>query len=173
MMLVGSGARLMAPQPIQYAEAIAVAVLGLVVNVVCALILARAHTPSPAGAAQLSKQVTAGHGHGHGHAHGGHHHDLNLKSAYLHVLADAFTSVLAIVALLGGWRYGWSWLDPLMGVVGTVLVAVWAKGLLTDTGKVLLDCEMDHPVVQEIRERLTQTTADIERLTAQLAALPK
>lgn len=157
MMLVGSGERLMAPQPIQYAEAIAVAVLGLVVNVVCALILARAHTPSPAGAAQLSKQMTAGHGHGHGHAHGGHHHDLNLKSAYLHVLADAFTSVLAIVALLGGWRYGWSWLDPLMGVVGAVLVAVWAKGLLTDTGKVLLDREMDHPVVEEIREAV-QTT---------------
>ena len=67
------------------------------------------------------------------------------------MLADAFTSVLAIVALLGGWRYGWSWLDPLMGLVGAVLVAVWARGLLSDTAKVLLDREMDHPVVNEIR----------------------
>jgi cation diffusion facilitator family transporter len=75
-----------------------------------------------------------------------------LKSAYLHVIADAFTSVLAIVALLGGWWYGWSWLDPVMGLVGAVLVAVWARGLLADTGKVLLDREMDHPVVQEIKE---------------------
>ena len=80
-----------------------------------------------------------------------HDHDLNLKSAYVHVLADAFTSVLAIVALLGGWWYGWSWLDPLMGLVGAVLVAVWARGLLSDTAKVLLDREMDHPVVNEIR----------------------
>ena len=70
----------------------------------------------------------------------------------MHVIADAATSVLAIVALLGGWLYGWSWLDPLMGIVGAVLVAVWAKGLIAETGKVLLDREMDHPVVDEIRE---------------------
>jgi cation diffusion facilitator family transporter len=70
----------------------------------------------------------------------------------VHVLADAATSVLAIVALTGGLIYGWSWLDPVMGIVGAVLVAVWAKGLLMDTGKVLLDREMDHPVVAEIRE---------------------
>ena len=66
-------------------------------------------------------------------------------------MADAFTSVLAIVALLGGWFYGWSWLDPVMGIVGAVLVALWAKNLVIDTGKVLLDREMDHPVVDEIR----------------------
>ena len=70
----------------------------------------------------------------------------------MHVIADAATSVLAIVALLGGWFYGWAWLDPLMGIVGAVLVALWAKGLISDTGKVLLDREMDHPVVDEIRE---------------------
>ena len=75
-----------------------------------------------------------------------------MKSAYLHVIADAATSVLAIVALVGGWIYGWSWLDPVMGIVGAVLVAVWAKGLLVETGRVLLDREMDHPVVAEIRE---------------------
>ena len=81
-----------------------------------------------------------------------HHHDLNLKSAYIHVIADAATSVLAIAALAGGWMFGWSWLDPVMGLIGAVLVAVWARQLLTDTGKVLLDREMDHPVVDEIRE---------------------
>ena len=70
----------------------------------------------------------------------------------MHVLADAATSVLAIAALVGGMVWGWSWLDPAMGVVGAVLVAVWAKGLLMDTGRVLLDREMDHPVVDEIRE---------------------
>lgn len=139
MMVVGSVERIIAPQPIQYREAIVIAVLGLVVNIVCALILGKAHHH--------------GHGHSHGHDHGhGHHHDLNLKSAYLHVIADAATSVLAIVALFGGWIYGWSWLDPVMGIVGALLVAVWAKGLIADISKVLLDREMDHPVVDEIRE---------------------
>ena len=143
MMLVGSVQRILSPQPIQYQEAIVIAILGLVVNVVCALILGQAH------------HHDHGHSHGHDHDHGHHHephHDLNLKSAYLHVIADAATSVLAIVALFGGWIYGWSWLDPLMGVIGALLVAIWAKGLIADTSKVLLDREMDHPVVDEIRE---------------------
>ncbi|MHB8785046.1 MAG: CDF family Co(II)/Ni(II) efflux transporter DmeF [Thauera sp.] len=147
MMVVGSIERIVSPQPIQYREAIAVAILGLLVNVVCALILGKAH----------HHDHGRGHSHGHGHDHSGHghdhhHHDLNLKSAYLHVIADAATSVLAIVALLGGWVYGWSWLDPVMGIVGAVLVAIWARGLLVETGRVLLDREMDHPVVAEIRE---------------------
>lgn len=145
MMVLGSVERLVSPQPIQYKEAIAVALLGLAVNVVCAWILGRAHHHGH------------DHGHDHSHAHSAHdhdhhHHDLNLKSAYLHVIADAATSVLAIVALFGGWIYGWSWLDPVMGIVGAVLVAIWAKGLLAETGKVLLDREMDDPVVAEIRE---------------------
>jgi cation diffusion facilitator family transporter len=141
MMVVGSVERLFSPQAIHYQEAIVVAVLGLVVNIVCALILGKAHDH---------------HDHGHDHHHHAdhsleHHHDLNLRSAYLHVIADAATSVLAIVALIGGWRYGWSWLDPLMGIVGAILVATWARKLLAETGKVLLDREMDHPVVAEIR----------------------
>ncbi|HRF10755.1 MAG TPA: CDF family Co(II)/Ni(II) efflux transporter DmeF [Candidatus Accumulibacter phosphatis] len=142
MMVVGSVERIVSPQPIQYKEAIVIAILGLVVNVVCAMILGKAQHHDHGHS----------HGHDHGHDHHGHHHDLNLKSAYLHVIADAATSVLAIVALFGGWVYGWSWLDPLMGIVGAVLVAVWAKGLIAATGKVLLDREMDHPVVDEIRE---------------------
>jgi cation diffusion facilitator family transporter len=141
IMVAGSMERIFSPQPIHYREAIIVALIGLIVNIVCAMILGNAH------------------GHTHRHAeHGDHHHgdahdhDLNLKSAYLHVLADAATSVLAITALAGGWAYGWSWLDPVMGIVGAVLVATWAKGLIVETGKVLLDREMDHPVVHEIRE---------------------
>lgn len=150
MMVVGSVERIISPQPIQYQEAIVIAVLGLAVNLVSALILGKAH------------HHDHGHGHSHDHDHHddhGHHHDLNLKSAYLHVIADAATSVLAIVALIGGWIYGWSWLDPVMGIVGAVLVAVWAKGLIVETGKVLLDREMDHPVVDEIRE-VVETGAD-------------
>jgi cation diffusion facilitator family transporter len=149
MMVVGSVERIFSPQPIQYQEAIVIAILGLAVNVVCALILGKAHHHDHGHA----------HGHDHHHDHEDHHHDLNLKSAYLHVIADAATSVLAIVALIGGWIYGWSWLDPVMGIVGAVLVAIWAKGLIADTGKVLLDREMDHPVVDEIRE-VVETCAD-------------
>ncbi len=154
MMLVGSVERIVSPQAIRYQEAIVIAILGLVVNVVCALILGQAH--------HHGHGHSHGHGHGHDHHHahhGHHHHDLNLKSAYVHVIADAATSVLAIAALFGGWLFGWAWLDPLMGVVGAVLVAVWAKGLIADTAKVLLDREMDHPVVDEIRE-VVETGAD-------------
>jgi len=152
VMVVSSIERLVWPQAVQYREALPIAVLGLVVNLVCALILGRAHH----------------HGHGHGHGHGkdhadpAHHEDLNLKSAYLHVIADAATSVLAIVALVGGWLYGWSWLDPAMGLLGAVLVAVWAKGLMADTSRVLLDREMDHPVVDEIREMLESREAGMQ-----------
>lgn len=141
MMVVGSMERIFSPQPIHYQEAMAVAAVGLLVNIVCAMILGNAQE-HPHG-------HDHGHSHGHGHDHG---HDLNLKSAYVHVIADAATSVLAIVALAGGWLYGWSWLDPLMGIVGAVLVAIWARKLIVETGKVLLDREMDHPVVQEIRD---------------------
>lgn len=146
-MVVASVERLLQPQTIRYQEAMAVAVLGLLVNIVCALILGKAH-----------HHDHAGHGHSQGHGGQGHHHqtpangDLNLRAAYLHVVADATTSVLAIAALLGGWWLGWAWLDPLMGIVGAGLVAWWAKGLIMDTSKVLLDREMDHPVVDEIRE---------------------
>ena len=100
----------------------------------------------------------------HGHDHHG-HHDLNLRSAYMHVLADAATSVLAIIALFGGKLWGASWLDPVMGLVGAVLVSVWAYGLLRDTGRVLLDAEMNAPVVAEIREVI-----DASPVKAQMSA---
>jgi len=158
LMVYGSVERLFRPEPIHYQEAMLIAVLGLIVNLVSARILGAAHDQD--------------HGHGHdqhfhGHEHG-HHHDLNLKSAYLHVIADAATSVAAIAALAGGWLLGWSWLDPAMGIVGAVVVAVWAKGLIVDTSKVLLDREMDHPVVEEIREVIAERGSDSETVIADL-----
>mgnify|MGYP003576465950 CR=1 FL=1 len=141
LMLYQSVERLISPTTIHYDQAIAIGMVGLLVNLACAWLLRGGHH----------------HGHDHGHAHHDHgvdehHHDLNLRSAYMHVVADAATSVLAIVALFGGKLWGASWLDPVMGIVGAVLVAVWAYGLLRDSGRVLLDAEMNAPVVKEIRE---------------------
>jgi len=158
LMVYGSIERLITPEPIHYQEAMVIAVIGLVVNLVSARILGAAHH----------------HGHEHGHhvhehrADHHHHHDLNLKSAYIHVIADAATSVAAIAALAGGWLFGWSWLDPVMGIVGAVVVAIWAKGLIVETSKVLLDREMDHPVVDEIREVIAGRGSDSETVIADL-----
>ncbi|NIK10293.1 cation diffusion facilitator family transporter [Xanthomonas arboricola] len=146
LMAFQSVERLFSPRPIQYQEATVIAVIGLLVNLVCAWWLRDSH-----GHAH-------GHHHGHDHAHDGHGHhhdghaDLNLRAAYLHVVADAATSVLAIVALLAGMYWGVRWLDPIMGIVGAVLVTVWAWGLLRSTGRVLLDAEMDAPVVAEVKQ---------------------
>jgi cation diffusion facilitator family transporter len=140
--------RLFDPAPIHYGEAIPIAVLGLAVNIVSAWLLST-------GARGHSHGHSHGHeaAHGHGDHHAAHaHHDLNLRSAYLHVIADAATSVLAIAALAGGLWLGLDWLDPVMGLAGTVLVGRWAIGLMRDTGRVLLDAEMDAPVVNEVRE---------------------
>ncbi|WP_431276068.1 CDF family Co(II)/Ni(II) efflux transporter DmeF [Variovorax ureilyticus] len=135
--------RLFSPTAIHYEQAIVVAVIGLLVNLVCAWLLKDGHH---------HHHGHEHHDHDHDHHHG--HQDLNLRSAYIHVLADAATSITAIAALLGGLLWGFGWLDPAMGIVGSVLVAVWALGLLRDTSRVLLDAEMDAPVVQEIREAI-------------------
>ncbi len=132
--------RLVTPQAIHYDEAIVIAVVGLFVNLICAWWL------------------RGNHGHDHAHELDHAHHDLNVRAAYVHVLADAVTSVLAIFALLGGRFLGAAWLDPAMGLVGAVLVAVWAWRLLRDSGRVLLDAEMDAPVVAEIREVIESGT---------------
>jgi cation diffusion facilitator family transporter len=154
-MVWGSVERLFKPEAIHYPEAMAVAVVGLVVNLVCAFILGDAHHH--------------GHDHGHDHDHGHHHHhDLNLKSAYIHVAADAATSVAAIAALAGGWWLGWDWLDPAMGIAGAVVVALWARTLIRDTAVVLLDREMDHPVVDEIREVVVERGASGETTVTDL-----
>jgi len=141
LMTFQSVERLMVPQAIHYGEAIAIAVVGLAVNLLCAWWLRGHHD----------------HAHGHEHDHSkGHdharHQDLNIRSAYIHVLTDAATSVLAIIALVGGLLWGAAWLDPVMGLVGAVLVTIWAWGLLRDSGRILLDAEMDAPVVAEIRD---------------------
>ncbi len=160
-MAVESVLRLVTPQPIAFGSALAVAVVGLVVNVVSAFVLA-------------GREGDHGHHHGHGHAHDDgpahdhdhHHHrgddhhgadghgDLNLRAAYVHVLTDAFTSVLAIVALSAGMMGGWAWLDPAMGIVGAGVIAWWAWGLLTQSARVLLDREMDTPVAAAVRHAI-------------------
>jgi cation diffusion facilitator family transporter len=138
LMLYQSIERLITPASIHYNQAIVLAMAGLAVNLACAWLLREGH----------------GHDHHGHHSHNAqpHHHDLNLRSAYLHVVADAATSVLAIIALTGGKLWDAQWLDPVMGIIGAGLVGVWAYGLLRDTGRVLLDAEMNDPVVAEIRE---------------------
>lgn len=143
-LLIGfeSAQRLRAPVPIAYDEAMAVAAVGLVVNLLSAVILSR-------GAAHAHG---AGHGHpGHGHPHGHAHADHNLRGAYLHVLADALTSVLALVALALGRFVGASWLDPAMGLVGAAVIARWSALLLRDTGRVLVDVAPEGEVAAAIR----------------------
>jgi cation diffusion facilitator family transporter len=139
-------AHLLRPEPISFNEAMLVAVLGLAVNLLCAFILGGAH--------HHDHDHTDGHAHAHDHGD-----DINLKSAYVHVLADAVTSILAIAALAGGAFFGWQWLDPAMGIVGAALICAWAVRLLQDSSRVLLDCEMDHPVVAEVREAIEEHPA--------------
>ncbi|QXZ16700.1 CDF family Co(II)/Ni(II) efflux transporter DmeF [Pseudomonas sp. AO-1] len=134
--------RLFEPTTVAFGEATVIAVVGLGVNVLSAFLLMGHH----------------GHEHDHGHDHH-HHHDNNLRSAYVHVLADALTSVLAIAALLAGRYLGWVWLDPAMGIVGSIVIAKWAYNLMRDSAAVLLDTT-DEPVAAEIRE-LLETSDDV------------
>lgn len=141
--------RLFNPRSIQFNEAILVAVIGLAVNLASMRLLA--------GEEVHDHHHTSAHEHEHQHSHAheaGHVHrdtDHNLKAAYLHVLADALTSVLAIAALLAGRLWGWVWLDALMGVVGSLLITRWAIGLLRDTGAILLDSSPVEGLAEEIR----------------------
>lgn len=147
--------RLVDPVPISFGQAIAVAVIGLIVNLGCAWLLRDGHGHHHHG---------HGHDHDHDHDHGHHHghgaRDNNLRAAYLHVLADALTSVLAIVALVLGRQSGWLWMDPLMGIVGSLVIARWSWGLIRDTGRVLLDyIPEDEDLPEEIRAAI-ETGAD-------------
>lgn len=131
--------RLVEPVPISFEQAIMVAVVGLAVNLLSAWLLRDDHH----------------HHHGHAHHHHGHGRDNNLRAAYLHVLADALTSVLAIVALLLGRAYGWFWADPVMGIVGAIVISRWSWGLIRDTGSVLLDrVPQDGNLEGKIREAI-------------------
>jgi cation diffusion facilitator family transporter len=131
--------RLIDPLPIHYNEAIGIGLVGLCVNVASALLLKHGHGHS--------------HGHDHDHEHGhGHGEDLNFKAAYLHVIADAVTSILAISALFAGKYLGWFWMDPVMGLVGSAVVAQWSYGLLRDTSAILLDRTPDTDLCAQIRK---------------------
>lgn len=152
VMALQSLEHLVRPVPIAFDGAIAVAVLGLIVNGVSVLILQ--------GGAHGHHHH--GHDHHHGHGHGGHSHageDHNLRAAHLHVLADALTSLLAITALLLGKYLGAAWLDPVMGIAGALLVARWAWLLLGQTGRVLLDRQAPEPVMAAVR-RAVESDAD-------------
>jgi len=157
--------RLWERDPIDIGPALAVAVFGLGVNLLSAWLLHGAD----------------GHGHDHGHSHDHDHdhehdhehdhdhpadsHDMNLRAAYVHVLTDALTSVLAIGALAGALWFGWTWLDPLVGVLGAVVIGAWAWRLLRESATVLLDREMDHPLAERIRRALE---ADGDAIVADL-----
>ncbi|MEJ2669927.1 MAG: CDF family Co(II)/Ni(II) efflux transporter DmeF [Gammaproteobacteria bacterium] len=147
LMLFQSVERLLAPSPIQYDQAILVAILGLLVNLACAWLLKDGH--------HHHGDDDHGHDHGHDHDHDhdhDHHHDLNLRAAYLHVITEALTSFLAIVSLFGGKVWKANWLDHVMGIVGAILVIGWAVGLIKNTANVLLDAEMDKPIAQHVKK---------------------
>jgi len=135
VMSIESIHRMIDPQTIHFNEAIAVATLGLFINVVSAFLLKDHHH----------------HHHEHEHEH---HHDHNLRAAYLHVLADALTSLLAIIALISGKHLGWNWLDPVMGIVGAIIITRWSYGLLKQTSPILLDGSIDEDYQQAIKDTI-------------------
>jgi len=156
-LLIGyeSFVRLGSPVAINFEQAILVAVIGLTVNLVCAWLLREDHAHHHGHSHGHDH-----HDHGHAHDHGHEHHagkpaggqDLNLRAAYLHVLADALTSILAIAALVFGSLYGWLWLDPVMGIVGGLVIARWSWGLIKQAGGSLLDyVPADEDLPAEIR----------------------
>lgn len=147
-----SALRLAAPVAIQFSAAIAVAVLGLIVNLASALLLHEGRDRS--GASRDPGHHHGDQAHPHSHAHG--HRDHNLRSAYLHVLADALTSVLAIVGLVAGRAYGWVWMDPLVGLIGALVIARWSWSLIRDTGAVLLDAVPDGDLPAAVRAALEE-----------------
>ncbi|MDP3084410.1 MAG: CDF family Co(II)/Ni(II) efflux transporter DmeF [Rubrivivax sp.] len=142
-LIVAAVQTLLSPRPIAYLDAMVVAVVGLAVNGVSAWMMTRGGVDTP------------GHDHGHGHDHPhdhGHGHDQNFSAAYLHVLADALTSVLAIVALAGGLWLGWAWLDPAVAVLGALLIGSWSIGLLRSSTRALVDATGDPALAGRIRQ---------------------
>ncbi len=142
IMVVESFRRFLFPVEIHFNQAIIVAVIGLIVNIISAFLLQGEHH--------------------HSHKHGGdnnHQHDHNLRAAYLHVMADALTSLLAIIALFTGKAFGWIWMDPFMGIVGALLIARWSYGLLRDTGKILLDTGVKQETMKDILSKI-ETDSD-------------
>ena len=158
---------LRAPRAVDYEDALLVAVIGLAVNLASVWLLARGGRGAEADAnadadaeadaeAQAQAQASpSAHAHDHGHSHGhghGHGHDHNFSAAYLHVLADAFTSVLAIGALVGGAWFGLGWLDPAVALLGAAVIGQWSFGMLRSTAKALVDATEDPALTQRIRD---------------------
>ncbi len=138
VMSIESIQRIINPQKIYFNEAIGVATLGLLVNIICAFILQGHHD----------------HSHENQQTHHDHHHDHNLKAAYLHVLADALTSLLAIIALISGKIFGWNWLDPIIGIIGALLITRWSYSLLKETGPILLDENIEESHKADIKAKV-------------------
>ncbi|WP_394148140.1 CDF family Co(II)/Ni(II) efflux transporter DmeF [Shewanella atlantica] len=176
IMLVESAMRILKPEQIQFNEAIMVAFIGLTVNVISVFLLKDHHSHDHGH----SHGHSHGHCHGHSHAHSHHdeehadhegesaksgHHDHNLRAAYFHVLADALTSILAICALLLGKLYGLNWLDPVMGIVGSIIISRWAWNLLKQTSPILLDTSIEEQyknrIITEIESEDDHQIADL------------
>jgi cation diffusion facilitator family transporter len=152
LVLGESAARLATPVAIKFDEAIGVAVMGLVVNLVCAWLLRDEHDHGHDELDGPRHHAAAGNDH--------RHRDHNLRAAYLHVLADALTSVFAIAALLTGKMLGWTWMDPIMGMVGALVIARWSVGLLRETSAVLLDAEVAATRRDAIRDAIESARDD-------------
>jgi cation diffusion facilitator family transporter len=150
---VESVERLLSPQNVAYGDALLIAVIGLAVNLVSAFILKDSHSHGH------GHSHDHGHDHAHDHGHDAHKHDdggsdNNMRAAYVHVLADAATSVLAIVALACGYYFGLRFLDPLSGLVGAFVIASWSYGLIRDSAMVLLDADADPKLSGDIRSMI-------------------
>ena len=154
--------RLIAPVPISFNEAIPIAVLGLIVNIVSALLLS--------GGSGHDHGHSHDHAHGHSHAHGdGHahdkaHRDNNMRAAIIHVLADAVVSVLVIAGLVLGRTFGWLFMDPVAGILGAAVIASWSYGLIRDTGAILLDMNPDRGMAEKVRATIERDGDRLEDL---------
>ena len=167
-------ARLLAPVPIAFSEAIPIAGLGLVVNIASAWLLSGGQGHAHHGHGHGHHEQHEGGHHGHGHAHHGEHghgdshparhdhgpghasahRDNNMRAAVIHVVADAAVSVLVIIGLLLARTFGWLWMDPLAGLVGAVVIASWAYGLVRDTGRILMDMNPDQQLTEQLRQEI-------------------
>ncbi|MDA9194677.1 CDF family Co(II)/Ni(II) efflux transporter DmeF [Burkholderiales bacterium] len=153
--------RLFNPKTIEYGYAIATALIGLLVNALSALILGHHSHDHHHGHTH-----TVGHSHGHGRADDSDNKspletDLNLKAAYIHVITDAITSLLAIIALIAGLLFDWNWMDPLMGIVGSILVLLWSRSLIKQTTSILIDSGAQDETSETLREKIKHLVTDI------------
>jgi cation diffusion facilitator family transporter len=153
-------ARFLAPVPIHFTEAIPIAVVGLLVNVVSAWLLSGGdhpgHRHGPESEHDHPAETRASHEHGRS---GAAHRDNNIRSAYIHVMADAAVSVLAITGLVLARFFGWMWMDPLAGTIGALVIANWSYGLMRDTGRILLDMNPDQRITAQVREAIESSGA--------------